>query len=603
VDLGQSVADAPIRDRQRTVRASWISRAAKPGSAWGWIPHVLVGALALPFILGQNSWYEWGNSLWLLQLQTAHVQAHGFPTYFIDVAGTYFYPQQLFYAGPLISVLAYPSVILGAWPVFAATTAAAFMAASAGISWMARNLGAPARLALLPGLLFASTPYFVSNLYGRGDWAELIATGALAVALGAATSLLVGRSRPGGAAGTAAILALAVATIAGVHNLTLLFSALLAPLLALAVLPLIEAPGRLVLRRYLIVIGAAVLGLALDGVFLVPNVWLAGRTYISHVSASLLTQVTGFDQLGIILNPLPAQPVGITGNDVRTQTLALALAWALGAGAWVAVRRRLPRHAATALTVLLVSSIGVALLVSHPQWWLHFPMTLQAIQFTFRLVTFLALLTVVAVAILLSLRAIRSNRATVALLVAATAWQLGVAVYLALGTSPLPPRTGTSAATIRPTATPVSYPSFQQQSFRMFVEYPVTTPSAVASVRPVGDDTPSHVELYGSQPAGSFVATSIVGSPLIRITGDVSVSGVSSDDFDVLYIKRSPWRATVSPVCKVCGGALSGTAPVPLLAGRVLTVLGVIGLGALVVVAAVDRPRRGHARADPAPSA
>ena len=601
MDLGQSVADVPVRDSQRTVRPSRISRAAALRRAGGWLPHVLVGALALPFILGQNSWYEWGNSLWLLQLQTAHVQAHGLPTYFIDVAGTYFYPQQLFYAGPLISVLAYPSVIFGAWPVFAAMTAAAFIAASVGISWTARNVGVPARFALLPGLLFASTPYFVSNLYGRGDWAELVATGALAVALGAATSLLMGRSPS--TAGTAAMLALAVATIAGVHNLTLLFSALVAPLLTLAVLPLVDAPSRIVLRRYLLVIGAAVLGLALDGVFLVPNAWLAGRTYISHVSASLLTQVTGFDQLGIILNPLPVQPAGTTGNDVHTQTVALALAWALGAGAWVAVRRRVPRRTATALTVLLVSSIGLALIVSHPFWWLHFPMTLQAIQFTFRLVTFLALLTVVAVAILLSLRVIRSNRAAVALLVAATAWQLGVAVYLAVGTNALPPGTRTSAATIRPTATPVSYPSFQQQSFRMFVEHPVMTPSAVASLRPVGDDTPSQVKLYGSQPVGSFVATSIVGSPLIRFTGDVRVSGVSSDDLTILYIKRSPWRATVSPVCKVCVGALSGTAPMPLLAGRVLTVLGVIGLGALLVVVAVDRRRRGHSRPDPAPSA
>jgi hypothetical protein len=601
VDLGQSVADPPVGDSQRTDRPSRISRAATLSRARDWLPHVLIGALALPFILGQNSWYEWGNSLWLLELQTAHVQAHGLPTYFIDVAGTYFYPQQLFYAGPLISVLAYPSVIFGAWPVFAAVTAAAFMAASAGISWTARNLGVPARLALLPGLLFATTPYFVSNLYGRGDWAELVGTGALAVAIGAATSLLMGSSRS--TAGTAAILALVVATIGGVHNLTLFFSALVAPLLAVAVLPLIEAPRRAVLRRYLLVIGAAVLGLALDGVFLVPNVWLSARTYISHVSTSLLTQVTGFDQLSIILNPLPVQPAGTSGNDAHTQTLALALAWALGTAVWVAVRRHLPRNVAMALTVLLASCMGVALLVSHPLWWLHFPTTLRAIQFTFRLVTYLALLTVVAVAILLSLRVIRSNRTAVALLVAATAWQLGVAVYLAVGAKAEPPGANTPARAIRPTTTPAAYPFFQQQSFRMFVEHPVMTPSAVASVRPVGDDTPSQVELYGSQPAGSFVATGIVGSPLIRITGDARITGVSSDDLAVLYIKRSPWRATVSPVCKICVGAFSGNAPMPLLAGRLLTGLGVIGLGALVVVALVDRRRRGPPRAGPGPSA
>ena len=80
---------------------------------WAWAPHALVGALALPFILHQNSEFEWANVLWLLDLQTAHVMAHGVPTFFIDAPHMYFYPQQLFYAGPALSVMAYPSVLLG----------------------------------------------------------------------------------------------------------------------------------------------------------------------------------------------------------------------------------------------------------------------------------------------------------------------------------------------------------------------------------------------------------------------------------------------------------------------------------------------------------
>ncbi len=51
-----------------------------------------MGAVAVPFIVRQNAWYEWSNTLWLLELQTAHVSAFGFPSYFIDAAGMYFNP-------------------------------------------------------------------------------------------------------------------------------------------------------------------------------------------------------------------------------------------------------------------------------------------------------------------------------------------------------------------------------------------------------------------------------------------------------------------------------------------------------------------------------
>jgi hypothetical protein len=185
---------------------------------WTWLPHLAVGLIALPFIVHQNAWHEWANALWLLDLQTAHVAAHGIPTYFINPRGggaagpvteQYFYPVFPFYGGTTFSLLAYPAVVFGTWPVFAASIAGAYIAASAGLSWTARNLGVASRLAVMPGVLFALTPYIVSNLYGKGAWTELVAVGALGVALGAATSLTSGRARNRPA--MIAVLALAVA--------------------------------------------------------------------------------------------------------------------------------------------------------------------------------------------------------------------------------------------------------------------------------------------------------------------------------------------------------------------------------------------------------
>jgi hypothetical protein len=147
------------------------------------------------------------------------------------------------------------------------------------------------------------------------------------VALGAATALLSGRSRS--IPVTTTVLALSVATIAGVHNLALLLSALLAPVLALALLPTLAAKPSDLARRYALVCAGSALGLAIVATFLIPNVWLGGRTITSHYSFQLLTDLTRFDRLAAIFDPLPAQPAGTKGTDLHTETIVLPLLWAL----------------------------------------------------------------------------------------------------------------------------------------------------------------------------------------------------------------------------------------------------------------------------------
>jgi hypothetical protein len=548
---------------------------------------VLVGAVALPFILRQNSWFEWSNTLWLLELQTAHVSAYGIPTFFTHAAREYFYPQQLFYAGPMLSVLSYPSVLFGAWPVFAAVTAGAFMAASAGMSWAARNLGVPSRLALIPGLLFAVTPYTISNLYGRGDWAEVVAVGALSVALGAATALLTGR---GWMPGTVAALALAVAAIAGVHNLTLLFGALLAPVLAVCLLPLVPGTPAQLVGRYALVVAGALLGLALVAVFLVPNVWLSGRTLISH-STQFLTEVGGYDRAGIVLDPLPGQPAGYPANDIHTQTLVLPLIWLLVAGAAFIARSRASRRSAITCAGLVLMSAGLVLLITHPEWWVGWPSALTAIQFPFRLVTYVALATALAIAVLLAVPAVRSSRVAVPALVLVTIWQVALGGYLAIHAKARGATDAPTASAVRASVKPEAFQSGQQIQFRMYVPGVLPSPHQWATVAPIGDDTPPQVHLSGRQPAGSLVGTRVAGSPLIKFTGDVTVVGHTLYGLDIVRVKRSPWHATVSSECTTCIGAITGKAPLPLLAGRVITVAGVLTLLFLLVTAVRARRR------------
>ena len=557
---------------------------------------MLVGLLAAPFIIRQNAWYEWSNALWLLQLQTAHVHAFGAPSYFIDAAGMLFYPQQLFYAGPLFAVLAYPAVAIGSWPVFAIMTAAAFCGMSAGVSWTARNLGASPDLAVLPGILFAVTPYTVSNLYGRGDWAELVAISALAVAIGAGTSLVLGRTRS--VLGVMTTLALAVAVVAGTHNITLLFGGIFALTLALAVLPIRRGSA---LKRYGLTVAAAAIGVALCGAFIIPDAWLSNQTLIAQVSGSLISQAHGYDRFTILFDPLAGQPPEAHGTFIQTQTLVAGAVWcviALGIAMW---QRWLDRRSAIAIGLMALTAVATVLLIVHPEWWLHFPQQLQAIQFPFRLVSYLALATVLLVASLLACPAVARSRVLRSLLGIAVALQVALGAYLAVSAEPRGAAPAPTASTVRAGVTPAAYQSVQQSGYRIISGRAVTAPTGTASAERLGDDSPNEVHLYGSEPVGTLVNTNLVASPLIHVSGGARLVATSKVGFAVLRVVHTPWQATVTPQCSACLSPGGGN-PRPVVLGRWASIIGAVALLGLLVGSGRDLWRDG-ANARPTGSA
>jgi hypothetical protein len=220
-------------------------------------------------------------------------------------------------------------------------------------------------------------------------------------------------------------------------------------LLAIGLTPLLPGSRSLILRRYALVFGGALIGLALCGVFLVPNVWLSSRTIIGNARGAwnFLAQLHGFDRFGVIFDPLPGQPTAAPGaeTDVNTQTLLLPLVWCLIIGQIGVASRWLGRRAMMAVALLGAAAVAVTLLIIDPGWWQSFPCVFATIQFPFRLVTFLALLTAIMVAVLLAAPAVRQNRIAIGILLAVTAWQVGLAGYLALSAQararrPPPPR-------------------------------------------------------------------------------------------------------------------------------------------------------------------
>jgi hypothetical protein len=552
------------------------------------LPPLFVAALLIPFAVRQNAWYEWENAYWFLQRQAAHVSAHGVPTFFLHTKDGSFYPFFLYYGGFTIGLLAYPAALFGAWPVFLASMVAAVVGGYLGIWWTARNLGLSHRLAVLPGLIYATTPYVLSDAYGRGAWAELVGVNAVAVMLGGWSALL--RPAPRHRNLALATLVGSGAVLAGTHNVTLLMTAAVLPLIVLALLPF--AVGGMERSAVLGQLGrgviAAALGVGLTGAWLIPNLWLGPKTYISEVTLSHegLVVMAPYERIANVLSPWPVIPAQF--KDVMwiyAQGPVLAIAWVLVAlaVALIGARRGTVSRGVVASAVALVA-LGVVLLalITQPGWWTSFPRLVQTVQMPMRLLPFLAVVTAVAVAVLLAgLQRGPARRPLLGVLTAAVAVQALLAIYVVTSGQPgvtltaTPVRHGEVKVDEEPS--PFSGPGeIVAAQFRV-IHQPQGVQSAAGSAATELDSqlTSDAGTLQGTANVGDQILTDIVASPLVRISGDLRVAGRTDNGLTLLEVTRTDaggaFHATVQAQCALClSNAGSGW---QLRAGRLLTLL------------------------------
>jgi hypothetical protein len=528
-------------------------------------PALIAAILALPFALHQNAWFEWGNSLWLLETQTEWVGTHGLPSPYLHAPDQVFYLFHLFYAGALTGVLAYPSLLFGAWPVFLAVTVAAFVVAQQSVAWFARSLGVDRALAGLLGLGFVTAPYVVALLYGRGAWAELVAASAATLAVAGVADLLTS-ARPRRRAVGAVIAGIAV--VAATHSLTLLFGVSLATLTLL--LALSARRAAIAPRAALTAVVAAALGVGLVAFVFLPNLWLSRHTLIAQpeVTKDFFRRLGDFHSTGMILRPWPAVPASEPANSsVYVQTAGPLLAWLLVA--LVTLRRHRPSAGAVALGVL---GVVLVVMIVNPTWWLHLPTALGLIQFPFRLVTWLTFVIVAGCALVLRGGAERPRWLAPAL-VAVIGVQVVSALAIAFGSDgrALPNRTPLHHDDISAGAVPGSFdgPGFAQPlQFRLTGSVKPPRERVVARERLL--DPPTRITLGGSQPAGTVLGTNVADSPLVRYEG--GARKIARDRLGFAVLQVSPhagarWEVTVSP-----------RSPLPVVAGRIVSVLSVLAI-------------------------
>jgi hypothetical protein len=579
----QPPAPAPSLGRRAVLRL-WGPTARRRLVVW--CPPLFVALLFLPFLLKENSWWEWNNAFWFLERQSDYIKAHGVPTFFLHHSQGVFYPMPVYYGGFTFSVLGVPAIVLGAWPTFVAATAGAYVAGYFGIWWTARSLGLSRELSVLPALSFSCAPYMVATFYGRGAWAEVVGINAAAVVLGATAVLLWHPSRRRGWA--IAALVPASAFVAGTHNLTLLMSAIFLPLTVAALL-LARPEGidrRELLRGGKWVVGGVLVGVGLTMAWLLPNVWFGRDTAIggTFINQGMLENFAPFSAPKIVLFPWPHVPSNDLGFQYP-QPSVLVGAWVLvatGVALWL--RRAVDRRLA-AVGALAVLAFALMLLICTTSWWPHFPNAVRAIQMPVRLVPYVCFaIAGAACAVIATLRAGRARQVLLVGLALIVAVEAAGAMTVALRTQStstiglLAPKHGA----VTPDSEP---PSFSTKGLVAPVQFLVSNhPTATVNAnRNVGIGlrdgvTSIDATMRERGRVGQRLLTAVAWSPYVKITGDARLIGRDVSGMAIIRIDRVDrngyWKATVAPICS--GLCLTSDAPWQLTVGRLITLLSVL---------------------------
>jgi hypothetical protein len=577
--------------------AGVLARGARPRRPPAAVIDVAIGALvvlliASPLLFTSDGFFpDFTNSIWMADYQRHAITAYLHPTLFLHTQQSgVFEPQFAFYGGTLFAVTGALAAALGGSTIaaFEILTVAAIAAAYGGIFWLARQLGVKGLLAHAPAIVFVTSAYYVTNLYGRGAWAEFMAVSALPLVLAASLRLARGRWRAG------PVLCLVAATVifSGSHNVTLLWGATLA-LVALACYWLLSGRSRELPWRWIGASAALVaLAIGLNSWFLLPDVSYAHDTMIA--GRGITWSVTSFfNTFGVIFDPLRTVPRESETPALYVQVPVLALAWGLIAAPLYWRQRRLRAGLITALLVLG----GVLAAIMSSGVWSALPSPYQQAQYAFRLQTYVALACaglVLVGALALTRRAqsgqaARSDRLltlalglTLAFGVAVCAWQLWVPnthVYEA-NSSSLSNRA--EALGGPPTLLPRSWQALHDYGDRSL---PVVAARERFTFSPAAVKDDKLAGPAALPPGPEPFATNIVGGPyLVHVAGGAYVVGRTSEG--ELVLKRT--REGSQPVDVELTAQLS----TPVLLGRIATAASAALLLAWALAAAVRRRRR-----------
>jgi hypothetical protein len=259
------------------------------------------------------------------------------------------------------------------------------VAAYGGWLWLARMAGVRGWQAHAPAILYATAPYVLTNINVRQDLTEFVATAVIPLLLASALSVLrADRLR----AGPAAALAVSTVFFAGSHNLTLLWGTTIlliaAPVVAVAV-P--QVRSHVTRHGVLRVLAVVVPAMAVNAWYLLPDLAYHADTVIANRIDEWQALLRGYHpelDAWSLFAPGHSSPFADSGFSITLPVLAMA--WVIVAALVSRAEWRAPWG--RMLAVLLLLTVGVLVVMGNPRWILALPDPWTMIQFSYRLETF-----------------------------------------------------------------------------------------------------------------------------------------------------------------------------------------------------------------------
>jgi hypothetical protein len=575
---GRGRVAAPPR---RRALPRWPGRARAAPWALG---VVVVGLVTWPLVfVGGGFSGDWPTHLWFVWHQGEALLQDPRPSLFVHYDDGVFYPHFAFYGGTLYTLAGALSAVLGGSGrvAYVVSWILAFAAAYGGWTWLGRMAGLGRWRAQLPAVLFVTSPYLLTTTYVRGDWPELVAVCSLPLLVAAALSVLRAdrlRLLPGLALG------LSTFVLSGSHNLTLLWGATFLAVLGVALWAAVPAARRSVTRRGVVRVASVAFPAVLANAwYLLPDLAYQAHTVISaqygnwrHLLEARMDLVSP-PHLFALSRPsaLPAAAEFVLALPV------LAMGWAAIAGGLTLPRAR----GATWARILAVSAVmagALIVLMTHAGLVLALPRPYVMIQFTYRLESYvLVAITGAVLAALVLLRDAprRIGRWTWVLVPVLVLWVIG-----AVGQTARHPDGGRVSSFLRPAI----------GSMGIFgdADVPEVAPARLAKLTfPPERVRHDRITVTAGAAPGQVVDTNLMTMPALVTIEGATLIGDHTTQHDGDVRRHAVLRIDPDATPGAARITIRAAHPAAVTIGRMLSLLGILGLLARLAWPAVGRRR------------
>jgi hypothetical protein len=545
---------------------------------------VVIFICAYPMIGGRASelrnggfvGFDWYAHLWYIWHQEESLRAHLLPSYFAHNASGVFDPHYAFYGGTLYALTALVSVAVGHDAAYVVAWIWAFMMAYGGLYWLARQARVGPWAAHIPSIVFVSSPWYLSSIYVWGSWGQNTAFSALLLVLAAAFSIMrADRLKPF----PALALGVGVLFYTGSHSLTLAWATTAMTVLGLVFFALVPSFRKLLNRRGVLRIAAVAIPAGMvNGWFMLPAIAYQGQTWIGNnydmAKSYLLTSMYYVE---------PEHILSFTRDRADPNQPHLALQLPLLAAAWLVVGLVLVRphwrsQWLRTAVLMLIAGVGMWQLMTHSSWILALPHPYDQIQAPYRLEAYINIAVAGGLIATLALIA-RSGRGVrrwtwlMVPILALLLVQARAQLLEPLQTNLVGPQWNTAATYLTGDAklgmadyVNTDVPEFQPN--RPF-EYALFDPN-------MAEQTDRATTTVDAQP-GEFVMSNLKASnPLIKVEGaKIAARDQAGNAFLEIDQDAKPGAAKIT---------VTTTHPFPVVAGRLVTLVGLLGLMTVAVV-------------------